>query len=116
MVLSGILHFANPEPYVAMMPGYLPWHLALVYISGVAEIGLGVALFVPKTRSLAGWGLVALLLAVWPANIWMASEGVQPPGMEMSPIAAWIRVGMQPLFLLWAWWVSRPDADNPSKP
>jgi uncharacterized membrane protein len=109
MIVSGILHFANPEPYLMMMPDYLPWHAALVYISGVFELGLGVALFVPKTRSLAGWGLVALLIAILPANVWMASEGIQPPGMEMSPTGAWIRVAFQAVFIYWAWAVSRPD-------
>ena len=111
MVASGILHFANPEPYLMMMPDYLPWHAALVMLSGVAELLLGVALFVPKLRSLAGWGVVALLIAVWPANIWMASEGIQPPGMEMSTPVAWIRVAMQVVFIYWAWAVTRPDSD-----
>lgn len=114
MVLSGVLHFANPEPYLLMMPDYLPAHLALVYISGVAELVLGVALLVPKLRPWAGWGIVALLVAVWPANIWMATSGVQPPGMEVSPTAAWVRVALQPALMFWAWAVSRPDPEPES--
>jgi uncharacterized membrane protein len=114
MLLSGVLHFAKPEPYVMMMPSYLPAHLALVYISGVAELVLGAAVFVPKLRALAGWGIIALLVAIWPANIWMATEGIQPPGMEMSPTGAWIRVALQPVFMLWAWAVTRPDPGKPA--
>lgn len=111
MLLAGVMHFVKPEPYVMMMPDYLPWHEGLVFVSGVFEVLLGVALFVPnpQVRSLAGWGLVALLIAVLPANIWMASEGIQPPGLEMSPTGAWIRVAFQAVFIYWAWAVTRPD-------
>jgi uncharacterized membrane protein len=112
MVLAGIVHFVNPEPYLMMMPDYLPWHEALVFISGVAEVLLGLALFVPKLRPLAGWGLIALFIAVLPANIWMATEGIQPPGLEMSPTAAWLRIPMQAVFIFWAWAVTRPDTEQ----
>jgi uncharacterized membrane protein len=112
MVLAGLVHFVNPEPYLMMMPDYLPWHEALVFISGVFEVLLGAALFVPKLREYAGWGLIALFIAVLPANIWMASEGIQPPGMEMSPTGAWVRVAFQAVFIYWAWAVTRPDADQ----
>jgi uncharacterized membrane protein len=110
MVSAGLYHFVNPEPYLMMMPDYLPGHEALVFISGVFEVLLGAALFVPKFRALAGWGLIALLIAVWPANIYMASEGIQPPGMAMSPTVAWVRVAFQAVFIYWAWAVTRPDA------
>jgi uncharacterized membrane protein len=110
MVSAGLYHFVNPEPYLMMMPDYLPGHEALVFISGVFEVLLGAALFVPKFRVLAGWGLIALLIAVWPANIYMASEGIQPPGMAMSPTVAWVRVAFQAVFIYWAWAITRPDA------
>jgi uncharacterized membrane protein len=110
MVLAGIFHFVAPETYLMMMPDYLPWHLPLVYISGVFEIVLGIAVFIEPVRALAGWGLVALFVAVLPANLWMATEGVQPPGMEMSPTMAWLRLPMQLLLMYWAWAVTRPDA------
>jgi uncharacterized membrane protein len=116
MVLVGIAHFVVPEPFMMIMPDYLPWHAALVFISGVFEVLLGVALFVPRFRSLAGWGLIALLIAVLPANIHMATEGIQPPGMAMSPTAAWIRVAFQAVFIYWAWAVTRPDVDQASLP
>jgi uncharacterized membrane protein len=107
MIVAGVLHFVIPHYYMLIMPAYLPWHLALVLISGVFEIGLGLALFVPRLRPIAGWGLIALLVAVWPANIWMATDGIA--GEEISPVIAWGRVAMQPLFMVWAWAVSRPD-------
>jgi uncharacterized membrane protein len=107
MIVAGVLHFVIPHYYMLIMPAYLPWHLALVLISGVFEIGLGLALFVPRLRPIAGWGLIALLVAVWPANIWMATDGV--PGVDISPVLAWVRVAVQPLFMVWAWAVSRPD-------
>jgi uncharacterized membrane protein len=107
MIVAGVLHFVIPQYYMLIMPAYLPWHLALVLISGVFELGLGLALFVPRLRSLAGWGLIALFFAVWPANIWMATDGI--PGVDISPIVAWVRVVLQPLFMVWAWAVSRPN-------
>jgi uncharacterized membrane protein len=103
MIVAGVLHFVIPQYYVAIMPAYLPWHLALVLISGVFEVALGVALFIPKLRSAAGWGLVALFVAVWPANIHMATEGLA----GMSPVVAWVRVALQPLLMFWAWAVTR---------
>jgi uncharacterized membrane protein len=112
MVLAGLGHFIMTETYLAIMPDYLPWHLPLVYISGVIEIALGIAVFVEPVRSLAGWGLIALFVAVLPANVWQASEGLQPPGMEMSTPVAWIRVAFQPVLMYLAWWVTRPDASK----
>lgn len=109
MAAAGVMHFATPDFFVAIMPDYLPWHLELVWISGVFELLLGLALLHPRTRNLAGWGLIALLIAVFPANVWMATHAPLP-GIEVSPLAAWLRLPFQALFIAWAWWVSRPDA------
>ena len=65
---AGVMHCVSPEPYVAIVPPYLPWPLALVYLSGAAEVALGVLLLVPRFQNLAAWGLIALLIAVFPAN------------------------------------------------
>ena len=65
----GVTHFTAPGAFLKIVPPYLPWHLALVLVSGAAEILLGVLLLVPATSSLAAWGLIALLIAVFPANI-----------------------------------------------
>jgi uncharacterized membrane protein len=69
---AGANHFFNTPFYLSIMPPYLPWHLALVYISGLAEIGLGGLLLFQRWSVLAGWGLIVLLIAVFPANIHMA--------------------------------------------
>src|SRR5258706_16434161 len=72
LVLAGANHFRTPAFYLNIMPPYLPWHLALVYISGVAEIGLGFLLLIRRWSVVAAWGLIALLIAVFPANLHMA--------------------------------------------
>ena len=87
MVAAGVNHFVSPSSYTAIMPAALPWHLALVYISGVAEILGGLGLILPATRRLAAWGLVALFIAIFPANVNMAVNQLplgngprRPPG------------------------------------
>ena len=107
-VALGANHFLNAEFYLAIMPPYLPWHLALVYLSGAAEILLGVGVLVPRTRALAGWGLVALLVAVFPANLHMA---LAEPGTYagIPAWALWLRLPVQAVLIAWAWWVTRPD-------
>lgn len=109
MVLAGVSHFTMPATYVAIVPDYLPAPLALVYISGVAEILLGLALQIPGLRRLAGFGLIALFIAVLPANINQAVHNLQPPGLEMSPTMVWVRLPMQLVFIAWAFWMTRPD-------
>ena len=109
MVLAGVSHFTMPATYVAIVPDYLPAPLALVYISGVAEILLGLAIQIPGLRRLAGFGLIALFIAVLPANINQAVHNLQPPGLEMSPTMVWVRLPMQLLFIAWAFWMTRPD-------
>lgn len=106
MVTVGVLHFLNPNPFVRIVPKFLPAPLALVYISGVFEIALGIALHPAKTRRWAAWGLVALYLAVFPANINMAIHQIQlTPGGDMPVWAMWARLPFQALFILLALWV-----------
>lgn len=109
MVLAGASHFTMTATYMAIVPDYLPAPLALVYISGVAEIVLGLALQVPGLRRLAAFGLIALFIAVLPANINQAMNNLQPPGLEMSPTMLWVRLPMQLVLIAWAWWMTRPD-------
>ena len=108
MVAVGIAHFAAPEPFVAIVPPWLPAPLALVLVSGFFEIALGLGLLHPRTRSLAGWGLVALYVAVFPANIHMAVNGVSPGPDPLPAWVLWGRLPLQPVFMLWAYAVSRP--------
>ena len=84
-VLGGVNHFANPGFYIGIMPPYLPWHRELVAISGVAEIVLGALLLYRRSAVLAGWCLIALLVAVFPANVHMAMHPELYP--SISPVA-----------------------------
>jgi len=101
----GVTHFVVPDDFVAIMPSYLPWHYELVIVSGVFEVMGGLGILVPRVRRLAGWGLVALLVAVFPANVQHALH--PPPGLDVG-IFAWIRLPFQLVFIAWALWVTRP--------
>ena len=116
-VVAGVMHFVVPEAYVQIMPPVLPAPLALVYLSGVAEVALGVGVLVPQTRRYAAWGLVALLIAVFPANVYMATSGVVVEGTPfgtLDPSAAerWGRLPLQAVLVAWAWWYTRPTPDG----
>lgn len=108
-VFAGTMHFVVPQYYVAMMPPFLPAHLALVYISGVAEIAGGLGVLLPATRRAAAWGLIALLVAVFPANIYVAIYDIPLFGATEGPgLLAWLRLPLQGVMILWAWWYTRP--------
>ena len=104
---AGVMHFVNPGFYLKLVPPYLPWHLGLVYLSGVAEILLGLLVVIPKYTWLAAWGLIALLIAVFPANIYTAMNPQIMP--DVSPTAQLIRLPFQLVFIVWAWWFTRPE-------
>ncbi len=104
---AGSLHFLIPQTYMRIMPPYLPAHLALIYISGVAEILGGVGLLVPSTRQAAAWGLIVLLIAVMPANIYMATAHIPAPGIMGQSWAQWLRLPMQIPLIYWAWLYTR---------
>jgi uncharacterized membrane protein len=106
-IFAGYNHFARPEFYLRMMPPYIPYHDAMVFLSGVAELGLGVALLIPPLRVYAAWGVIALLIAIFPANVHMAVANV--PFGDAPSWAAWARLPFQALFIAWAWWHTRPD-------
>lgn len=106
-VVGGVIHFTNPDFYLPMMPPYLPAHLELVYLSGVFEVVGGLAVLVASIRSLAGWGLILLLVAVFPANLHMALHPEQFPAMTTFSLYA--RLPLQILFIAWAYWATRPE-------
>jgi uncharacterized membrane protein len=85
-----------------MMPPYLPWHLSLVYISGVAEVVLGVLVLIPRYQVVAAWGLVALLIAVFPVNLHMALHADLFPSFH--PDAQWARLPLEGVLIGWAYW------------
>ncbi len=104
-IAAGVNHFVRPDFYVRIMPPYLPWHLELVYLSGLAEIVLGAALLIPRLTTGAAWGLIALLLAVFPANVHMALNAEQLA--DYSPIMLWVRLPVQMLLIAWAYRIAR---------
>lgn len=109
MVWVGVMHFTRAENFVGIVPAALPAKLWLVWISGAAEIAGGLGLLIPRTRKWAGYGLIALYVAVFPANVNMAVNHL-PMGATVVPAwAAWARLPFQAVFIAVAWWVSRDD-------
>lgn len=104
---AGILHFVNPEFYLRIMPPMLPAPLALVYLSGIAEIVVGIGVLIPRTRHYAALATVALLVAIYPANIYMAVSGVMG-----SELVRWGRLPLQGVLVLWALWYTESGADE----
>lgn len=107
MIGAGTMHFVNPEFYLKIMPPYLPFHEELVLISGVCEILLGILLLIPKCSHLAAWGIIALLIAVFPANIYLYQHQEILPA---SPLIHLLRLPLQGVFVLWAYWHTRSEA------
>ena len=107
MMGVGVLHFVTPDPFVKMIPAALPAPLALVYVSGLAEIAGGAGLFVPRLRRAASYGLVALYVAVFPANVTMALHNLPLGDYQPSPFALWARLPFQILFIAWALWAGK---------
>jgi uncharacterized membrane protein len=107
MVTVGVLHFVKPAEFAAIVPSYLPAPFALVYISGIAEIAGGLGLILERTRRAAGWGLIALYIAVFPANINKAVNHLSLGDQPVPPIFLWLRLPLQAVFIAWAHWYTR---------
>lgn len=109
---AGVLHVLRPALFVEVMPPWLPHPRLLVLVSGACEIAGGVGLLVPRVRRLAGWGLVALLVAVVPANIQMLrlarAEGA-------TPLDTWLLVARLPMQLVLIWWVWWTTTSAPAR-
>jgi uncharacterized membrane protein len=106
-VLAGALHFAIPDYYRAVVPGYLPAPAALVAVSGVAEIAGGLGLLLPRWRRAAGVGLILLLLAVLPANVEMLRQGRARGVSALLEALLWLRLPFQAVLMWCAWRLSR---------
>jgi uncharacterized membrane protein len=107
---TGVLHFVIPRSYEAMMPPSLPAHREAVIVSGLAEIAGGAAVLPPRTRRFARWWLLALLVAVFPANVHMALNPEQVRGLDLERVprwALWARLPLQPLAMAWVWRATR---------
>jgi uncharacterized membrane protein len=100
-IVAGANHFVSPDSYQAMMPPFLPWPMALVSISGAAEILGGAGVLVPQVRRFSGWGLIALLVAVFPANIFAAMHGINGGALERVILIA--RLPFQVVLIAWVY-------------
>ena len=98
-IFAGILHFRKERFYLKAMPPYIPYHRTMVVISGIAEIILGLGLLFEVTRIYAAWGIILLLIAVFPANIYMATSG---KFHQIPKFLLWLRLPLQ--FVL-IWWI-----------
>ncbi len=102
-VVAGALHFVKPAMYLQIMPPYFPAPQLLVAVSGVAEIAGGAGLLIRRWRRAAGWGLIALLIAVFPANIYMVQHQGQ---FHFAPWILWARLPLQIVFIAWVWFTA----------
>ncbi len=104
-IVAGAAHFRFPQLYASIVPPYLPAHGTLVALSGAAEIAGGAGVLIPSTRRAAGIGLLALLVAVFPANLYMATNA--SAFRQFAPASAlYVRLPLQALFVLWVWAVT----------
>jgi len=107
MIGAGTMHFVHPEFYLKIMPPYLPLHQELVFLSGICEVALGLLLLVPRYSQLAAWGIIALLIAVFPANIYVFQN---PEVLPAPPLLHLLRLPLQGVFILGAYWHTRPHS------
>lgn len=105
-VVAGVLHFTRPSSYLPIIPPWLPAPRTLVLVSGAAEVAGGIGVLLPPpVRRWAGWGLVLLLVAVFPANVYMATEGIGLDG-SWGRTLLWLRLPLQAVLIAWALWAS----------
>lgn len=102
-VVAGIAHFVRPQPYIGIMPSWVPDHPLMVALSGVAEIAGGVGVLFRRTRRAAGIGLILLLIAVFPANVQMLLNGIHDAKPAWYLAGLWLRLPLQPLMVWWVW-------------
>ena len=107
-LFAGSVHLADPALFLPIMPPWIPFHYYSVVVSGVFELLGGIGLLVPDQRilTLAGWGVVLLMLAVFPANIYMAVYDIQIHGIPSQPWMAWARLPLQPILIFAALWAT----------
>jgi len=100
-LFAGTMHFLKPRPYVAIVPDALPRKREIVFASGVAELAGGAGVLIPTTRRLAGWWLIATLLAIFPANVNMAVNA-ERYRLVPEPLL-WVRLPLQGALIAWVW-------------
>lgn len=99
LMVAGILHFVKPNMFIKIMPSYIPYHLQMVYISGIAEILCGLLLIFPQTQKVGAYLSIFLFIAVFPANIEMARKFY-----EVHHKYFWLTVARLPLQVVLIWW------------
>jgi uncharacterized membrane protein len=109
--LAGALHFARPKPYEAIVPPSLQSRKKeIVAVSGIVELAGAVLVAAPASRRLGRWWLLALLAAVFPANVHMAVNPDQIEGLDPRKVPTWLlwaRLPVQPLMMVWVWFATR---------
>jgi uncharacterized membrane protein len=112
LVVAGTLHFMLPDVYSKIVPPYMPWPLELVYLSGAIEFLFGLFLLLPRCSRWAAWGIIALLIAVFPANLYLYQHQEIRPG---PPLLHLLRLPLQAVFILWAFWHTNTNGQRSSK-
>ncbi|MFC6736742.1 DoxX family protein [Halolamina salina] len=116
-VVAGVSHILAPRAFERVVPPQLPRPKGLVYLSGIAEIVLGAGVLFERTRRPSAWGIVALLIAVFPANVYTVTDDVAPELVpdrfdDAARLAALLRLPMQAVLVGWAWLYTRPEQDG----
>ena len=109
MVFAGVMHLIRPAFFLKIMPPYLPLHLELVYLSGVIEIGLGICLLIPRYSRFAAWGIIALLIAVFPANIYLYQHQEIVPASQTVHL---LRLLFQGVLIWMAFWQTQKSVST----
>lgn len=105
--IVGVVHLVSPEKLSYMIPEFIPYPETMVYLSGVLEIGFSVLLLIPGYQKVAGWLIIGLLLAVFPANVHVAINNLPAPGgLPAEPWYLWSRLAFQPIYISWVWWAA----------
>lgn len=107
IIVVGITHFVRPEQYARIVPPQLPYPIEWVYISGFFEILGGIGLLIPFVSVAAAWGLIALFIAVFPANINMTLNNIPIDGIPHNQTLYWARLPFQAVLIAWAWWYTK---------
>ena len=113
IIVVGITHFVKPLEYASIVPPQFGDRLAMVYISGFFEILGGIGLVIPFVSVAAAWGLIALFIAVFPANIYQAIHSIPIEGIPHHPLFYWFRLPFQAVFIAWAWWYTKKPEEQP---
>lgn len=109
MITAGTMHFVADDFFLKVVPTYLPWPEAIVSISGVIEISLGIALLIPRLTRYAAWALVAFFIVVFPANIHVYHN------QHLFSLPKWlhfVRLPLQAVLIFWAYWHTRPATNE----